>query len=257
MKLAYFVVAATAVFGATHETVLKADYAAHVLILPQVYLNGNGPFRMMIDTGNASSLLRTAVARDLGLHPVYAVEQVTAAAVRRVPVALLDEVRVGEAVDRGVEAMIGDVRLPNVDGVLGQSWLARHDYLLDYRNRRLILNSAAPERGVRSALRSQDGRPAIAAEVNGRSQELVLDSGAPVLVLFQRSGLVRNADLLCNGDSIDAQTDSATVRIGNGYRRTLAAAHVSTSHPEPGLLPTREFRSVYVSNRQGFVVLVP
>lgn len=111
---------------------------AYLILL--VFLNGQGPFRMLVDTGAASSLVRPEVALKIGLQPTYAVEQVTAAGNRLVPAGILAEVRVGAVADQAVEAMIGPVRAKGVDGVLGQSFLVRHDYLLDYHDRRVVLD---------------------------------------------------------------------------------------------------------------------
>jgi hypothetical protein len=149
----------------------------------------------------------------LGLRRSGWLEQETAAANRLVPAAWLDEVRVGNVIDKTVEVMITDVRFIGVDGVLGQSWLVRHDYLLDHRNQRVGLDGAPPEGGVRTALRSPDGRPAIEAEVNGRRQDLIVDSGAQVLVLFERPAPVRQLLLLTIGDPVTAEGCRVTVAI--------------------------------------------
>ena len=45
---------------------LKAARVGHVLVLNDVFLNRMGPFRMAIDTGNSSSLIRPEVAQRLG-----------------------------------------------------------------------------------------------------------------------------------------------------------------------------------------------
>jgi clan AA aspartic protease (TIGR02281 family) len=177
------VLVSTRIF-ATPETVFQADRLADLFILNKNYLNSQGPFRMMIDTGNSSSVVRQTVANRLGLHPTYAVQAETAAGAKVVGAAILDEVRIGPLRDDGVEVMIMDWKVPGVDGVLGQSWLIRHDYMLDYRRRRLVVDIAAPPVGIRAPLRSGDGRPQVSAEVNGCRQDLVVDSGASVLVLF-------------------------------------------------------------------------
>ncbi len=119
--------------------------------------------------------------------------------------------------------------------MLGQSWLVRRDYLLDYRNHSPVVDGAAPEGGVRTALRSPDGRPAVVAEVNGRRQELILDSGAQLAVLFERPAPVRHVLLLTHTDSVAAEGCSVTVAIGDGYSRRMAAAKVSASRPSTGL----------------------
>jgi len=243
--------------AALPETVLNAGHVAHLLILSEVYVNGHGPFRMMIDTSNASSLLRPPIARKLGLRSIGLLEQVTAAGVWRLPASLLDEVRAGNVIDKTVEIMIADVPVPGVDGVLGQTWLLRHDYLLDYRNQRLVLDGAPPAGGVRAELRSGDGRPAILAQVDSRPQELVVDSGAQLLVLYEPPAEPAHARLLTNGDSVAAETCSAKVVIGPGYSRKMTAARVNPLNQTLGLLPASAFGSVYISNRDGLVALIP
>jgi len=257
MKPAVLIILMSASLAAAQGTIINASAIDHLLVLQKVYVNGDGPFRMMVDTGNASSLVRPSIARKLGLHRTGWLQQGTAATDRPVPAAWLDEVQVGNVIDKTVEVMIADVKFSGVDGVLGQSWLVRHDYLLDYRNHRLVIDGEAPKGGVRAALRSPDGRPAVVAEVSGRGQELIIDSGAHLLVLFERPLPVRQLRLLTNSDSVVAQGCSAMVAIGDGYRRRMATAKVSAPRPSPGLLPAGAFSSVYVSNREGIVVLIP
>ncbi len=255
MKRICLILLMSAALAAAQE-IVKADRVAHVLVLKEVYLNGQGPFRMMVDTGAASCMIRPSVAKRLGLRPAYAVEQVSLAGAKRVPAAILDDLRIGTVRNRGLEVIITDVSLPDVDGVVGQNWLLQHDYLLDYRGRRLVVDPLEPERGIREALRSSDGRPEIEAEVNGRRQELVVDSGASVLVLFGQSAQADQATLLTNGGSLEAGTGRARVMIGAGHSRLLPAARVNASITK-GLLPAAAFASVYISNRNGVVVLVP
>ena len=80
---------------------LATSTAGDGLIVDRVYLNGTGPFRMLVDTGNATSIVRPEVAWRLGLKPRYLVEQDSVAGTRRAPAAILDEVRAGGATDRG------------------------------------------------------------------------------------------------------------------------------------------------------------
>lgn len=211
---------------------------------------------MMVDTGNASSLIRPKVAQRLGGRAAYSVEQVTSAGVRRVPAMVIDRLTIGPATDRQIEAMVGDVAMDGVDGVLGQSWLVRHDYLLDYKNRRLVLDGVAPEGAIRADLRSVDGRPAVAALVDGVARDLVVDSGADLLVLFEHG--LRNGPettLLTNGQAADAELGSAQVALAGAAGQRMTAARVSSTQLSGGLLPARAFRAIYVSNRQGFIEL--
>jgi predicted aspartyl protease len=235
---------------------LKAVRVGPFLVLKDVFLNGVGPFRMMVDTGNASSLIRPEVARLLAARAVYAVEQVTATGTRRLPVVLLDRVTAGSLTERTVETMVGDVQLDAVDGVLGQSWLVRHDYLLDYRKNMVVVGEVPPVHGLTIALHSADGRPLLSAKVDGRKTELILDSGTSTLVLFDCTPHTRlSATLLTNGDS--GRAGEATIRValsGGGVRKMHA---VCASSPEngQGLLPASAFSTIFVSNSEGYVRL--
>jgi predicted aspartyl protease len=243
------------------EVTLPLHRAGHTLILETVYLNGQGPFRMMVDTGNAASLIRPQVAEKLGVRAAYSVDQVTSGGVRRAPVIVIDRLTVGPVIDRQIEAMVGALAMvgamDGVDGVLGQSWLVRHDYLLDYRNRRLVLDGAAPEWAMRTDLRTVDGRPAVAALVDGVALDLVVDSGADILVLFEHK--LRSADeatLSTNGRSASAELGSALVALCGSPEQRMTVARVNSPQLSGGLVPANAFRGIYVSNREGFVELV-
>jgi len=239
------------------EVTLPLHCAGHTLILETVYLNGQGPFRMMVDTGNAASLIRPQVAEKLGVRAAYSVDQVTSGGVRRVAVIVIDRLTVGPVIDRQIEAMVGDVAMDGADGVLGQSWLVRHDYLLNYRNRRLVLDGAAPEGAMRTDLRSVDGRPAVAALVDGVALDLVLDSGADLLVLFEHKlRSAGEATLSTNGQSAGAELGSALVALCGSREQRMTVARVNSPQLSGGLLPANTFRGIYVSNREGFVELV-
>ena len=226
-----------------------------LVVLNEVYLNHHGPFRMMVDTGAAASSMRPEVARRIGAIPAYTVEQVTVAAARRTPALLLDEVRTGSVSQPAVEFLIAGGLPSGIDGVLGQSWLVRHDYLIDYRRHRLVLDGEAPAAGDRTALRMVHGRPAIAARVDGRTAELVLDSGADTLVLFGRPRFF-STTLFTSQGAVLAGTSPAHVALARGRTDIVPAAWINGTE-SGGLFPLHTYSAVYVSNREGFVVFVP
>ena len=264
MRLACFLFTLAAVSAVAQDlavrtgVLLKTSLAGHALVLNDVFLNGAGPFRMLIDTGNASSIVRPQIARRLNLKPSYSVDQASVAGVRRVPVAILDEVRAGSASDRSVEAIIGDVLQSGVDGVLGESWLVRHDYLLDYRNRRIGLDGPPVASGIRVPLRSDDGRPVVVASIEGSPRELVVDSGASALVLYEKAALDGGlaAQLEANGGAARAQACTVHFSLSGGRERLLNAVRIDVHGLGPGLLPASAFAAVFVSNREGFVEFI-
>lgn len=242
---------------AAAQTVIPAARDGHMLVLGRVFLDGHGPFKMMIDTGNESNLIRPEVARRIGARPAYAVEQVTLAGTRLLPAVIISELKVDSVVDRGVEALIGDVRQERVDGVLGQSWLVRHDYLLEYAHRRLVLDGAPPATGTRVALHYSDRRPAVSAEIDRRRTELVLDSGTPVVVLFERPRRGTTVSVATNGGSTFGEPTTVAIALGVDRPRRMPAIRVDSCGTCPGLLPLSAFSGVYVSNREHFAVVVP
>lgn len=211
---------------------------------------------MLVDTGAESSSLRPKVAERIGARAEYRVEQVSVAGSALTPAGPV-AVRVGAAEDAGVEMLFSEIRYRRADGILGQNWLSRHSYLLDFEKGRLVLDGEPPATGVRLDYRESDGRPALKAIVNGAEEELVVDSGADVLVLFRQ--LVRpseRVELATNVGAIEARLDSALVEIDGGFRRRIQSAQVVGTR-RAGLLPASVFRAIYIAKSKGLLVLTP
>jgi hypothetical protein len=153
--------------------------------------------------------------------------------------------------------MIGEVREEAIDGILGQSWLGRHDYLLDYRECRLVLDGIAPADGIKAAVRLRDDRPAVTVEVNRRHGEFVLDSGTAVAVLFEPPRGAANVAVSSNGGETFAERATAEIALAGARPRRLPAIRMDGCPDCPGLLPMNAFSRVYVSRRGSYAVLVP
>jgi hypothetical protein len=107
--------------------------------------------------------------------------------------------------------------------------------------------------------RTVEGRPTVEALVDGVARDLVVDSGADILVLFENVNKVRisaGATLFANGQSAAEELGSAWVGLGDGRKRQMTASRVNTPELSGGLLPANGFRAIYVSNREGFVEMV-
>ena len=70
---------------AVASIVLPLLQVEHAVVLEHVYLNGQGPFRMLLDTGAQSSSITPQVARRIGAEPRFRVEHVTIAGSRIYP----------------------------------------------------------------------------------------------------------------------------------------------------------------------------
>lgn len=113
-----------------------------LFLLVQVYVNGQGPFRTIVDTGAASFTLRPAIAERIGAVPRSRIERVTLSGAAFRPASPVT-VQAIAARDE-VEMVFSPINHPAADGVLGQNWLRRHVYFLDVRNYYFDLDPTVP-----------------------------------------------------------------------------------------------------------------
>ena len=233
-----------------------------------VMVNGRGPFRMLIDTGANASLLTPAAARKAELTFDHRVILTTFAGERVVPGASTNVIQVGGTVESGLPILVmdmPDVQLLNdrTDGVLGQSFLSRNPYLLDYEKKRLWLGLGATVQAARLpnsviAVSSQ-GRTVlpVALEPGGAVWQLALDSGSTHLVLDcstrcpEASGIQHDSRLVTH-------TGQREVRRGTLRHVELGGQQMPASDAvllenvvagwDDGVLPTRWFSAFYVSS---------
>ena len=223
-----------------------------------VFVNGHGPYRFLVDTGAETNQIDAALARSIGLEPAFQVELVTAAGTVRVPGGRGIEVSLDSARSDGQEFLYTDLRgvkqlASDIRGVLGESFLARFDYLLDLRGKRLVFGKLDRE-GTRAEFRMVEGRPSIFTSL-GR---MVLDSGSDRIVLFGAARRMGTSTLYAASGfretgSVQAKPlviEGRTIRHDDavGVPRQAGVA-------EDGLLPSSLFRAVYVCNSERYVVL--
>lgn len=228
------------------------------IVVDGVYVNETGPFRFLVDTGAQTSALAPAVAERLGVAAAYRVEQVTVTGKRLTPAGLAQSVRIGSArVDRVellLSGMEGVHRLdPSLDGVLGQNVLSAFDYYLEAGS--LMIGPRPPTDASRIPFRLSEGRMAVDAQVDGFTRTLILDSGAPGLILFVSSPSEGADVVYTNAGRAPASVGSAHVRVGPLARRMASIALRARERGVDGLLPLSAFRSIYVNQRERYVVL--
>jgi hypothetical protein len=146
-----------------------------------------------------------------------------------------------------VHGLSGDIQ-----GILGQAFLSRFDYLLDLRGKRLVFGKREAT-GKRAAFQMLRGRTLVTTNLG----DLILDSGTGQLVLFGEAG--------ASGGQSYMRTLTGSGLVGliqsrlaiNGRMVWTGQAVASPRREEPGvagLLPIRLFRSVYVCNSEGYLV---
>jgi hypothetical protein len=227
-------------------------------IVDGVRLNGHGPYRFLIDTGTTLNHFDARLAKSAGLEPSFRSELITFTGVTQAQGASGIEVKLDSLVvaDQtflfaGIDAL--QQEYPDVVGVLGEEFLSRFDYLLDLRGRRIEFGSREPDASkVRAPMRTVAGRPVVPTNLG----DLVLDSGVNQLTLYYaRAAQLTHRMITMTGSITVGMVPSHLVIGGRTFWRGDA---VAISHPAEsettGLLPASMFRTVYVSNSNGYVV---
>jgi len=243
-------------------------------IVVPVFVNGKGPLAFLLDTGASGSAILETQARELALPPVAQTTVVTAVGRHSRLVVRLGRVSLGTAEAADVLAsVVPAARLDHagiaIQGVLGQDFLSRFDYTLDYRGRCIRWASPAAGKQVRLKLRRSEGRFLVELPQGGdRVLSFVPDTGANTLVVFDRpgawvlpaEGLPGNYELSDSSGRREVETRRIlALRIGGWTLRNQIAAAIdrpaSAASEGDGLLPLHSFASVTFENREGFLVI--
>ena len=112
-------------------------------IVAPVMINGQGPFKLMVDTGANRSLITTIVAERLGLDhasaPQVTMNGVTGAAL--VPAVSIDRMQAGELILEKMQVPVVPPHLVgNVDGILGLAGLREQRLVVDFNKDRVTIS---------------------------------------------------------------------------------------------------------------------
>ncbi len=114
-------------------------------IVAPVYLNGLGPFRLVVDTGASHSTLSPELTRKLGLDPA-ATERILLNGVTgsaEVPVVNLSIIRAGDLIIQNVRApVVYSSIMAGAEGILGVAGLRRERIYVDFEHDRVEITRA-------------------------------------------------------------------------------------------------------------------
>jgi hypothetical protein len=225
-----------------------------------VYVNGHGPYRFLLDTGSNVNLIETKLASSIGLAPTFQVALASSGGSTQLPGAEGQQIRVDSTEADGQMILLSDLKeikraFPDVQGVLGQFFLSRFDYLLDLRRRRFEIGKHDVD-GTRVPVEWLNGRPALTTSL-GR---MIMDSGSAQVTLFGIEPDKKNYTWKTVSGSQDAGVVSGrSLRID--VRTIWQGEAVAVPRPQQGeadiagLLPLSVFKTVYVCNSDGYMVL--
>jgi predicted aspartyl protease len=119
---------------------------AQPLILLPVFVNGDGPFQFILDTGAGTSLLSSDLAKQLGVKVIDSKEGQSAGGKVSVLLARVDSLAVGETslenLDVGIVDLqhIGKAVGAQIDGDIGYNFLKDFRLTIDYRRSEIQLD---------------------------------------------------------------------------------------------------------------------
>ena len=189
-----------------------------------VYINGKGPFRMVLDTGANRSGVIASVATALGLPPDTSSSVMLHGVTGSTPVATIkvDTLLVGDVLINGSRMPILPDALGGAEGILGTEGLADRRVFIDFRHDLIIIsrshNQAAPPGFVTIPFHFERGHLLIAEVLVGNVRaKAIIDTGGEVTVanLAMRQALSRRSVRNMSVDMIEGVTKD--IEEGEGY----------------------------------------
>jgi len=260
------------------KSVLKFRLVQDFGVIVPVFINGQGPYEFLLDTGTTSTVIRPELASALKLQAINRLMLTTVTGSQAVPRSYLESVTLGNRSAANVEVLWQDLSavrsLDNhISGLLGQNFLSQFNYLLSYREKRIVFEQRDElknqMRGSAIPVEHTEGMIVVSAQSPKRSDKnihLVLDSGSAGLMFFagvcDRAGFEFHKSDVAQLVSTDAGMNGVTsgllskIIIGNRTLFDLPVVLLGTERrSQDGILPTNLFDRVYFNNSDKYVIL--
>lgn len=257
----------------TAETPFESRGPGAVVV--PVTVGGRGSYRFLVDTGSTHTAVTAALAAAAGAAPVARTSMTASGGSLDCLVVALPRVAIGRITVEGLVATV----LPaasaamlgaGLAGVLGQDFLARFSYTIDYRASRIRWHeSDYVAAGVRLTLVPSQDRwlVELPQAATAPVYRFVPDSGADTLVLYD-DDLARHVVREWRHDRaiLGSLTGEREVRTGivSGLRvgdatidRQLAVVVPGERRGADGLLPLHLFGSVQLNAQERYLVVQP
>ena len=271
---------AVAAQGQQAKEVIRFRLRDGYLMVVQTMVNGAGPFSFLVDTGTTRTVIDPELALQLQAPAVGEVPVTTVLHYRQDKLVRLQDVQLGDASVSSLGAMVDKLTrqkmlAPGIRGVLGEDFLSRFDFLIDYKQRSMQFGVPPPagERCRFETIGQYHGEPTTNRiligvefmEVSDTKVQLQLDTGAKTPELFPP-----------NHDSHPSQPWGGSMATSSGANGIIVHSNVTlrigttkvpgvdvvqsrraVAFDAVGLLPAAIFRRIYISHSGGFVVLNP
>jgi predicted aspartyl protease len=155
-------------------------------IVAPVYINGQGPFRLVVDTGASHSTLSPELVQKLGLqsHPDERIVLNGVTGIAEVPVVRLEVIRAGDLIIQDVRApVIYSSIMAGAEGILGVAGLRKERIFVDFRDDRISIAKSGSTASLQkymkvSGLLVNGGLLAVDVRIGGVTARAIIDTGA-------------------------------------------------------------------------------
>lgn len=252
-------VPSTALAGSNEQA--RLEFRDGRPVVDGVYVNGHGPYRFLVDTGSTCNHLEESLAQAIGLPITLHTTLVSSVGTTYAWGFDNAQIRLGSA-QAGQQVILFDGMetahkiSSSIDGVLGQSFLSKFDYLIDVRTGHLQFGPLATSTALpKTPFETVAGRPILSTSLGA----LVLDSGAPRVIRFGIDGEPGMAKLftVAGEASVGIIFSTLVVEGRTLWQGDALAVRQSPEVRTQGLLPVSPFRFIYVCNSERYVVLAP
>ena len=155
--------------------------------LARVRLNGQGPFRFMVDTGSNTTVVSRSLAARLGLtlaEPAF-VQGVTGSTMA--PRTVVRRVEIGNTITENLRGVVFDgPAFAETDGILGMDMFAGRRVRFSFRRQEVDIEQSLSRLNlpIRAPMRLRNGLLVeVAGTVGGLQTRFILDTGAELSVI--------------------------------------------------------------------------
>ncbi len=152
-------------------------------------VNGQGPFRFIVDTGSGALFLSEEIAESLGVEEIEQVQTLDSSGnICWKPVVGVDALAIGVNQPTGdtsevrfehLSAVVTGLKnFPDIDGLIGLRVFGECTLTLDYPARRVRLGQRPPDATDWVELDPDEYSATVKVEIGGREEQFVLDSGS-------------------------------------------------------------------------------
>ena len=223
-----FTLAEPGSFAGAQGDVITSEADRYSRMTIPVTIEGQGPFRFMIDTGSQATAVSRTLRDRLKLPTLGQATVVGMASRKQVELVRLDGLEFASRMFDALHAPLLEAQHMGADGILGLDSLKGLRVLIDFRQQTIAVDDAQAlggDKGYEIVVRARNKRGRLIitdAEIDGVKTAVVLDTGSqgsvgnPVLQqrLRTRKGDVVNATDV-TGTTISGRLDAARVlRIG-------------------------------------------